>query len=69
MVGDVRNQTLRTAPGPTAYSPYTQHSPYFEESPIMTLVARTRSQPLDMVEALRDQLLAIDPHQPVFGIR
>jgi putative ABC transport system permease protein len=69
VVGDLRNQALREAPGPAAYAPYTQRSPYFEESPTMTMVVRTRSEPLETVAALREELLAVDPHQPFFSVR
>jgi putative ABC transport system permease protein len=70
VVGDLRNQDLGQAPVPAAYAPYTQHSPYFEESPTMTLVVRTRSsEPLAILESLREELLDIDPHQPFFSVR
>ncbi len=69
VVGDIRNRQLSIEPGPTAYGPHTQRSPYFEESPIMSLMVRTRTEPFDQVAPVRDTLLAIDPHQPVFSTR
>lgn len=70
VVGDVRHLRLSDPPGFAAYAPYTQHSPYFEaQSPTMTLVVRTQGEPADLIPAVRAELLDIDPHQPVFGIR
>ena len=70
VVGDVRHIRLSEPPGFAAYAPYSQHSPYFEgESPIMTLVVRARTEPANLVEMVRAELLEIDPSQPVFSIQ
>jgi putative ABC transport system permease protein len=60
VVGDVRQQNLESEPHPTFYVPYTQQSWSF-----LTFVVRATGDPLALAAAIRDQVRAVDPDQPV----
>jgi len=62
VVGDVKRQLLRPIT-PDFYLPLAQHT--WET---MTLVARTRTQPLALTAAIRSEIQAIDRDQPVFDV-
>ncbi|HEX8144776.1 MAG TPA: ABC transporter permease [Pyrinomonadaceae bacterium] len=64
VVGDVKHERLDAEAKPEVYLPYSQSPRNF-----MTLVVRTSSEPAGMIGAIRDQVLALDRDQPVFGIR
>ena len=63
VVGDVKRQLL-TLITPDFYMPLAQHT--WET---MTLVARTRTQPLALTAAIRSEIQAIDRDQPVFDVK
>jgi putative ABC transport system permease protein len=63
VVGDVK-RLLLTPITPDFYLPLAQHT--WET---MTLVARTRTQPLAMTAAIRSEIQAIDRDQPVFDVK
>ena len=70
VVGDTRLLRVNEPPGFAAYAPYDQRSPYFDgESPTMTLMVKTRGEPAELSATVREELLAIDPHQPVFDVQ
>ncbi|HEX8775383.1 MAG TPA: ABC transporter permease [Pyrinomonadaceae bacterium] len=64
VVGNVRHERLDVEAKPEVYVPYRQLPRNF-----MTLVVRTSSEPANMIAAIRDQVLALDKDQPVFGIK
>ncbi|HXG65436.1 MAG TPA: ABC transporter permease [Blastocatellia bacterium] len=64
IVGDVRHQELSAEPYPQMYFPYTQRP-----RNSFTLVARTSSDPLAMVAAIRSQVQEMDPNQPLYNVR
>jgi putative ABC transport system permease protein len=64
VAGDVRSAGLETEPQPEIYVPYLQN-PW----PTMTLVARTSGDPMRSADALRKEVLALDPDQPVYNVR
>ena len=66
VVGVVKDVRLRQTakPGPHVYLPYRQR----EEMSPDDLVIRTKSDTAAMVAAVRDQVRAIDPNQPVSSI-
>jgi putative ABC transport system permease protein len=64
IVGDVSNKGLDAAPGFQSYVPLTQ-SP----SSGMTLVVRADSDPQNLANAIRGEVLAIDREQPVSSVR
>ncbi len=63
VVGDVK-RLLLTPITPDFYLPLAQHT--WET---MTLVARTRTQPLALTAAIRSEIQAIDRDQPVFDVK
>jgi putative ABC transport system permease protein len=63
VVGDVNRQLLRPIT-PDFYLPLAQHT-----LETMTLVARTRTQPLAMTAPIRSEIQAIDRDQPVFDVK
>jgi len=63
VVGDVKRQMTRPIT-PDFYQPLAQNT-----SETMTLVARTRTQPLSLVASIRSEVQAIDRDQPVFDIK
>jgi putative ABC transport system permease protein len=64
IVGDMRNLGLTAAPRAAIYVPYAQWT-----WPRMNLVVRTDGQPLGMAAAVRSQIQAIDPNEPVIQIQ
>ena len=64
IVGNVRHRSLDADPKPELYFPYSQYPGRF-----MTLVVRTSSDPVNAIGAVRSQVLALDPDQPVFDIK
>jgi putative ABC transport system permease protein len=64
VVADVKNSGLDSEVKPVIYVSYLQ-APW----PAMSLVARTTREPLDMVSAVRGQLLAIDKDQPIYNVQ
>ncbi|MBN1203605.1 MAG: ABC transporter permease [Myxococcaceae bacterium] len=64
VVGDTRNQALGSAPRPQLYRPHAQ-----VPSTRMTLVVRTRGEPLALARAVREALWAVDPDVPMGEVR
>ena len=64
IVGNVKHRSLDADPKPELYFPYSQYPGTF-----MTLVARTASDPVNAITAIRNQVLALDADQPVFDIK
>jgi putative ABC transport system permease protein len=60
IIADTRNAGLRSAPDPAVFVPYTLLAPAGR-----TLAARTQGKPLLVLNALRQQVQAIDKDQPV----
>ncbi|MGB8340324.1 MAG: ABC transporter permease [Chthoniobacterales bacterium] len=63
VVGDVKHLSLDAEAKPEVFEPYLQSPRNF-----MTLVVRTAGEPSSMITAIRQQVLAVDRDQPVFGI-
>ena len=63
VAGNVKHKALEIDVMPEVYIPY-QQSP----SNFISLVVRTASDPLDMVSAIRNQVLSLDKDQPVSDI-
>ena len=62
VVGDIRQQSVETAPKPAVYFPYAQ----FTQGTLVTyLLAKTDSDPRDLMSAMRDQVWRVDRQQPV----
>jgi putative ABC transport system permease protein len=64
IVGDVRYDSLVDAPEPTVYFPHPDLTYAF-----MTFVIRTSGDPLELAPAVRRQIRALDPEQPVSDVR
>jgi putative ABC transport system permease protein len=64
IVGNVKHRRLDVAPKPELYFPYSQYPGTF-----MTLVVRTTSEPVNAIAATRNQVLSLDPDQPIFDIK
>ena len=64
IVGDVRYDSLTDEAEPTVYFPHPELTYEF-----MTLVIRTTGDPAEMAPAVRRELSAIDPDQPVSDVR
>jgi len=64
IVGNVKHQSLDAEVKPEVYFPYQQYPKNF-----MSLVARTSSDPANLIPAIRNQVLSIDKDQPVFDIK
>jgi putative ABC transport system permease protein len=63
VVGDVRHWSVRRDVEPEAYVPLAQNA-----SPRMTLVVRSTGDPMALVPALRAELRAVDPDQPIYNV-
>ncbi len=63
VVGNVKHLSLDAEAKPGLFEPYLQSPRNF-----MTLVVRTTAEPSSMISAIREQVLALDKDQPVFGI-
>ncbi|HEX8178415.1 MAG TPA: ABC transporter permease [Pyrinomonadaceae bacterium] len=67
MVGDVRQSGLTTAPRPEMFMPYNQiTNPGAART--MSLVVRAASDPTTLTDAVRREVVAVDPAQPVYGV-
>ncbi len=64
VVGDTSRRGLDDRSLPEIYMPYTQNT-----TRRMSVVARTTATPTGVAAALRAQVQAIDPHQPVYGVQ
>jgi putative ABC transport system permease protein len=64
IVGDVKQGILSRTPRPTLYVPYPQSPPA-----IMSLVARTRVNPLSLISSVRHEIQMVDKDQPMIGIK
>src|SRR5215467_2501565 len=60
VVADIRQADLSQEPSPGIYLPYTQ-----EIMPWQTLVIRTKTDPMSMASAIRQEVFKLDPQQPV----
>jgi putative ABC transport system permease protein len=60
IVGNVRQNKLTDEPSPGIYIPYTQAT-----MPWQTLVIRTKNDPVTLNAAIRREVWALDPEQPV----
>ncbi len=69
VVGNVKYRGLDVGEKPELYVPVLQ--PLFDDArmPAMDVVVRTASDPLNMVAAIRHEILAIDPDQPIADIQ
>jgi putative ABC transport system permease protein len=63
VIRDVRHKALDQAPKPEMYVPFTQFPSW-----LMTIVARTKGDPLTFAAAVRSQVQAMDKDQPVSNI-
>jgi putative ABC transport system permease protein len=64
VVGDVRQSGLTQAPRPELFFPYTT-----SRADGMTLVARSTGDPSELPAAVRREVQAVDPNQPVYNVR
>jgi putative ABC transport system permease protein len=64
VIGSVRHVKLDTEARPEIYAPHTQ-----APQPTMTIVVRTTSDPLSLVNAMRGQVAAVDKDQPVYDVK
>jgi putative ABC transport system permease protein len=65
VVGGVRHESLRVAPSPVAYLPFSQ-TPW---SRTMSLVVRSHTPATEMVPAVKEQMRQVDPSLPVFDVK
>jgi predicted permease len=63
VVGDVKNMSLRQAPGPEMYVPFTQKP--WPSMMTFQVALRTRADPLAMTAAAREAIRSADPDLPV----
>jgi putative ABC transport system permease protein len=64
VVGDVRNQTLNTAPKPAYYVPQTQ-IPFSQ----MAVVIKTANEPRSLISGMTKEVASMDPDLPLFGVK
>jgi putative ABC transport system permease protein len=64
VVGNIRQESITDEVTPEIYLPFPQI-----RLNSMTLVVRTASDPLAIARAVRNEVLAIDPNQPVYDIK
>ncbi|HJP93187.1 MAG TPA: ABC transporter permease [Pyrinomonadaceae bacterium] len=64
VVGNIRQESLTDAATSEIYVPFAQ-------LPVngMTLLVRTKSDPLGLVSAVRNEVLAIDKNQPIYDVK
>lgn len=67
IVGVVRHVRYRTLEAPSRVEVYWPHAQLPNE--VMSLAVRTTGEPRAMAEAVRRQVLALDPEQPVYSVR
>jgi putative ABC transport system permease protein len=63
VVGDIRHWSMRRDVQPEVYVPLSQNA-----SQQMTLLLRTTGDPIALVPALRAEMRAVDPNQPVYNV-
>ncbi len=66
LVGDVRHRGLEAVALPEMYISYLQKPILW---PTMSFVIRTTSDPTSIVASVRRELQAVDPRQPIYGVR
>ncbi|HKS29933.1 MAG TPA: ABC transporter permease [Pyrinomonadaceae bacterium] len=64
VAADIKDDDLNEESEMTAYRPFMQE-PWWS----MTLVARTNSEPTEFTQAIRNEVRAIDPEQPVYNVK
>jgi putative ABC transport system permease protein len=64
VVGDIRQEGLIAEPVPEIYAPFTQSL-----VGSMTLMVRANTDPAALVAPIRNQVLALDPEQPISEVR
>jgi putative ABC transport system permease protein len=64
VVGDIRHSSVDSGPNPEVYVPLLQNP-----SRDMSVVMRTASDPRNLIESARGQILSVDKDQPVFNIK
>ena len=64
VVGDVRNQTLNTAPKPAYYVPQTQ-IPFSQ----MAVLIKTTNEPRSLISGMNKEVASMDPDLPLFGVK
>jgi hypothetical protein len=64
VVGDTPNVGLHEPPAPSIYVPYT-----LMLSDSLNVILRTSRDPLTMTRSIREAVHAVDPNQPVTGVR
>ncbi|HUG53270.1 MAG TPA: FtsX-like permease family protein, partial [Vicinamibacteria bacterium] len=64
VVGDVHHSSLTKAPDPEVYVPLGQSTPS-----MMMLAVRAGGHPGDVARAVREEILHIDPAQPVYHVK
>src|SRR5206468_11370028 len=62
VVGDIRHHALENQPSPAMYMPTC-------EEPSMNLVIRAQGDPANLAAAVRKEVKAIDPDQPVAAVK
>ena len=62
IVGDIRHRALESTPIPSMYMPTNQ-------APWMNVVVRTQGDPASLAGAVRNEVRALDPDQPVAMVR
>jgi len=62
IVGDIRHQSLGAPAAPTMYMPSRQRGG-------TNLVIRTQGDPLSIVSAVRNEVQALDPNQPIAAVK
>lgn len=69
VVRSVRYYDLTTPVGRVqAYLPYAQPPMWYQGLPLMTLMLRTTMEPVQMVNSVRNEVAALDPALPVYGV-
>ena len=63
VIADVRHRRLREAPVPESYVPVSQ-----VQMNRMVLALRARGEPTGLASAVRQEVLAVDPQQPVYDV-
>ncbi|HKQ40701.1 MAG TPA: ABC transporter permease [Verrucomicrobiae bacterium] len=64
IVGDIKHRGLEADPKPEMYVPFAQ-DPYFS----MILTVRSKQDPRGLISAIRREVQAVDPAQPIANIR
>jgi predicted permease len=64
VVRDVKSARLEAAPAPLMY-----RSVFQQSNLNLTLVVRTKNDPVMLAESIRREVRAVDPNEPVFSVR